>query len=67
MRAHIRSSMANAMRRLEPYFRLEKQYTGTYSRTLKVAGEQRTPFQPRAQAVSGALGKPGESACFPHL
>jgi DNA-binding GntR family transcriptional regulator len=38
MRAHIRSSMANAMRRLEPWFRLHKEFTQTYSRTVK------TPF-----------------------
>lgn len=36
MRAHIRSSMANAMRRLEPYFRLHKEFTQTYSRTVKM-------------------------------
>lgn len=35
MRAHIRSSMANAMRRLEPWFRLHKEFTQTYSRTIK--------------------------------
>lgn len=35
MRAHIRSSMANAMRRLEPWFRLHKEFTQTYSRTVK--------------------------------
>jgi DNA-binding GntR family transcriptional regulator len=36
MRAHIRSSMANAMRRLEPWFRLHKEFTQTYSRTVKM-------------------------------
>jgi DNA-binding GntR family transcriptional regulator len=35
MRAHIRSSMANAMRRLEPWFRLHKEFSQTYSRTVK--------------------------------
>ncbi len=35
MRAHIRSSMANAMRRLEPYFRLHTEYLHTYSRSMK--------------------------------
>jgi DNA-binding GntR family transcriptional regulator len=35
MRAHIRSSMANALRRLEPYFRVEKEFTQSYSRTLR--------------------------------
>jgi DNA-binding GntR family transcriptional regulator len=35
MRQHIRSSMANALRRLEPYFRLQKEYPQTYSRSLK--------------------------------
>lgn len=35
MRTHIRSSMANAMQRLEPYFRLHKQYSQTYSRTVR--------------------------------
>ena len=35
MRAHIRSSMANAMRRLEPWFRLHKEFSQTYSRTIK--------------------------------
>jgi len=35
MRAHIRSSMANALQRLEPWFRLHKEMTQTYSRTAK--------------------------------
>jgi DNA-binding GntR family transcriptional regulator len=35
MRAHIRSSLENALRRLEPYFRLQKEYTQTYSRTAR--------------------------------
>jgi DNA-binding GntR family transcriptional regulator len=35
MRAHIRSSLVNAMRRLDPYFRLRKEYTKTYSRSMK--------------------------------
>jgi GntR family transcriptional regulator, rspAB operon transcriptional repressor len=35
MRIHIRSSMANAMRRLEPFFRVQKEYIRTYSRTMK--------------------------------
>jgi DNA-binding GntR family transcriptional regulator len=35
MRAHIRSSMANAMRRLEPWFRLHKEFSQTYSRTVR--------------------------------
>jgi GntR family transcriptional regulator, rspAB operon transcriptional repressor len=33
MRQHIRSSMENALRRLEPYFELQKVYPQTYSRT----------------------------------
>lgn len=35
MRSHIRSSMANAMLRLEPYFRLHKEYSQTYSRRVR--------------------------------
>lgn len=35
MRQHIRSSMENAMRRLEPYFQLQKVAPQTYSRTQK--------------------------------
>lgn len=35
MRQHIRSSMANAMRRLEPYFQMQKAHPLTYSRTTK--------------------------------
>lgn len=35
MRRHIRSSMENAMRRLEPYFQLQKVHPQTYSRTPK--------------------------------
>jgi DNA-binding GntR family transcriptional regulator len=35
MRQHIRSSMANALGRLEPYFRLQKEHPQTYSRSLK--------------------------------
>jgi DNA-binding GntR family transcriptional regulator len=35
MRKHIRASMANAMRRLEPWFRAHKEYTQTYSRSAK--------------------------------
>jgi DNA-binding GntR family transcriptional regulator len=33
MRQHIRSSKENALRRLEPYFQLQKVYPQTYSRT----------------------------------
>ena len=33
MRKHIRSSMENALRRLEPYFQLQKVHPQTYSRT----------------------------------
>jgi DNA-binding GntR family transcriptional regulator len=33
MRRHIRSSMENAMRRLEPYFQMQKMHPETYSRT----------------------------------
>jgi DNA-binding GntR family transcriptional regulator len=33
MRQHIRSSMENALRRLEPYFQLQKAHPQTYSRT----------------------------------
>ena len=40
MRAHIRLGMANAIRRLEPWFRLHKEFTQTYSRTV------RQPFAP---------------------
>jgi DNA-binding GntR family transcriptional regulator len=50
MRAHIRASMANAMRRLEPWFRLHKEFTQTYSRTVK------RPFAP---------GSPGERRELP--
>lgn len=35
MRRHIRSSMENAMRRLEPYFQSQKAHPQTYSRTPK--------------------------------
>jgi DNA-binding GntR family transcriptional regulator len=35
MRQHIRSSMENALRRLEPYFQLQKVHPQTYSRTPK--------------------------------
>jgi DNA-binding GntR family transcriptional regulator len=40
MRAYIRSSLANTIRRLEPWFRLHKEFTRTYSRTVK------QPFAP---------------------
>lgn len=39
LRAHIRASMSNALQRLEPYFRLHKQYAQTYSRTMKKPAE----------------------------
>jgi DNA-binding GntR family transcriptional regulator len=42
MRAHIRCSLAKAMQRLEPWFRLNKEFTQTYSRTVKM------PFVPRS-------------------
>jgi DNA-binding GntR family transcriptional regulator len=51
MRTHIRSSMANAMRRLEPWFRAHKEYTQTYSRTV------RRPF-----GLEPAMGMQTESA-----
>lgn len=35
MRSHIRASMANALQRLEPNFRMHKEYAQTYSRTIK--------------------------------
>jgi len=35
MRLHIRSSMENALRRLEPFFQLQKVHPQTYSRTPK--------------------------------
>jgi hypothetical protein len=35
MRAHIRFSKDNALRRLELYFRLQKEYPQKYSRTTK--------------------------------
>jgi GntR family transcriptional regulator, rspAB operon transcriptional repressor len=35
MRKHVRSSMENAMRRLEPFFQLQKAHPQTYSRTPK--------------------------------
>jgi DNA-binding GntR family transcriptional regulator len=35
MRKHIRSSMENALRRLEPWFQLQKVHPQTYSRTPK--------------------------------
>ena len=35
MRAHIRFSMENALRRLELYFRLQKEYPQKYTRTTK--------------------------------
>jgi len=35
MRQHIRSSMENALRRLEPFFQLQKVHPQTYSRTPK--------------------------------
>jgi GntR family transcriptional regulator, rspAB operon transcriptional repressor len=53
MRQHIRVSMANALRRLEPYFRIQKEYPQTYSRTLKrfsalelLAAETGQPTEP---------------------
>jgi DNA-binding GntR family transcriptional regulator len=48
MRAHIRCSLAKAMQRLEPWFRLHKEFTQTYSRTIKM------PFkrEPQAEAAS---------------
>jgi DNA-binding GntR family transcriptional regulator len=39
MRRHIRSSMDNAMRRLEPYFQLQSAHPQTYSRTSKRKAE----------------------------
>jgi hypothetical protein len=35
MRAHIRFSKENALRRLELYFRLQKEYPQKYTRTKK--------------------------------
>lgn len=49
MRAHIRSSMVNAMKRLEPWFRLHKEFTQTYSRTVK------KPFAPGSPEEEGEL------------
>ncbi len=51
MRAHIRTSMANAMRRLEPWFRLHKEFTQTYSRTV------RQPFAPDSPEEEGTAGR----------
>jgi DNA-binding GntR family transcriptional regulator len=54
MRQHIRSSMENALRRLEPYFEQQKVYPKTYSRTSK----KRQVFV----ALSENRPSPGESA-----
>jgi len=51
MRAHIRSSLGNALRRLEPYFRLQKEYTLTYSRAAR-----------KPLAFESALAEPGAAA-----
>jgi DNA-binding GntR family transcriptional regulator len=42
MRRHIRSSMENALRRLEPWFQLQKDQPQTYSRTPKQFSGART-------------------------
>ena len=54
MRRHIRSSMENAMRRLEPYFQLQKVHPQTYSRTPR----QRLALESLMAQSAG----PGESA-----
>jgi GntR family transcriptional regulator, rspAB operon transcriptional repressor len=51
MRAHIRFSMDNALRRLEPYFRLNKEHTQTYSRSMK---KQLAAAQPGSDTLSDA-------------
>jgi DNA-binding GntR family transcriptional regulator len=43
MRQHIRSSMENALRRLEPWFQLQKIHPQTYSRTPKKRPTLETP------------------------
>ena len=55
MRAHIRSSLTKAMQRLEPWFRLHKEFTQTYSRTIKMPfapGLPEEDREPHTEAVS---------------
>lgn len=54
MRQHIRASMANALRRLEPYFRIQKEYPQTYSRTLKRFSD--------LEVTAAETGQPAEPA-----
>jgi DNA-binding GntR family transcriptional regulator len=54
MRRHIRSSLENAMRRLEPFFQLQKVHPQTYSRTPG----KRLALESLMEQSSG----PGESA-----
>ena len=55
MRLHIRSSMTNALRSLEPWFQLQKEYPQTYSRKLqKTPAPELPPAEPVA-SVSGEL------------
>ena len=66
MRQHIRSSMANAMRRLEPYFQLQKVHPQTYSRTPKKRHELETLLEQTSPGQAG-LEQPnavGEAAAI---
>jgi GntR family transcriptional regulator, rspAB operon transcriptional repressor len=75
MRAHIRLSMENALRRLEPYFRIQNEYSQEYSRTAKMllsldwlVPESETPVEPALPLSdppesSGDLPKPAGALC----
>jgi DNA-binding GntR family transcriptional regulator len=58
MRTHIHFSMENALRRLELYFRIQKEYPQTYSRTAKkslsldwLMSESAKPYDPASSLV----------------
>lgn len=56
MRKHIRSSMENALRRLEPYFQLQKVQPQTYSRAPKKLHALESLLAPEAAQVESVLG-----------
>ena len=53
MRQHIQRSMANALERLEPYFRLSKKYPESYARSEKrrVSFELLVPPDPAGESI----------------
>lgn len=51
MRKHIRSSMENALRRLEPYFQMQKLHPQTYSRTTKKKFAVETVVETRVESA----------------